>query len=211
MNDDQDAHSSAERTRIGELLATHGADVARWPADRRPAPAQLEHLLARDAALAEAFAREHALDAVLQAADVAGADDLRTHRLQQRILASLPPQAAGLGHDHDHGAGRAHVVAADQGRTARPAFAAHDAPTAARRARAAFGPALAALVPLLLGFGAGMSGIDAGSTAGSPSGGPSASEQAALAGAETGYADEATMAPFLVAANIDAMALEWQP
>ena len=209
MNDEQDSDGRVDRARIGELLATYGADLARWPADHRPAPAQLEHLLAGDAALAAAFAHEHALDDALQAADVAGADDLRTHRLQQRILASLQPQSAHLDHDRDHGVGQAHVVAADQGRTA-PA-AARVAPTAPRRARAALGPALAALVPLLLGFGAGMSGVDAGSMADGLPGSQAASEQAALAGAETGYADEATMAPFLVAANVDAMALEWQP
>jgi hypothetical protein len=200
MNDGQDADSHVERTRIGELLATHGADVARWPADRRPAPGQLEQLLARDVALAEEFARERALDDALQGIDVAAADDLRTHRLQQRILASLPAGQAAPIRD----------AATAQGDAAAAARTAHASAPAPRRARAAVGSALAALVPLLLGFGAGVSGVDMLRVVTPPA--PSAHEQAAtLASTETRYADEATMAPFLVAANVDAMTLEWQP
>ncbi len=200
-------------------MARYGADIARWPAERRPDPARLTELLGRDAALADAFAQEQRLDAALAGIDPPAVDDLRMHRLQQRILAALPPQVPTL--RPEDAAYRPHV-AADTGtaplhRDPVAAGTVHaqvvtalalPAPRALRLRRR-FGPALAALVPLVLGFGAGLSGsTDLALMARDAYG----TQQPAQVGAtEADYADETTMAPFLLASAADTMTLEWQP
>lgn len=187
-----------EQARITALLDAYGADLARWPAAQRPTPAALTEVLGRNAALAAAFADAAALDAALGAIDAPAADDLHAQRLQQRILAALPPQSRA--NPESPSAAAAHASPSPHGKRTRvPAWLGQ---TLARRA-------LAALVPLAIGFGAGVSGgsyVDEPASTVMSAGAATASST--RASTDTQYADETTMAPFLLAANVETLAEE---
>jgi len=78
-----------DRTRVQEIIAAYGADVARWPADEREAA---QALMARDAELRADFDRASALDSdILAWAKVAvSADDVAATAAADRALAALP-------------------------------------------------------------------------------------------------------------------------
>jgi hypothetical protein len=79
------------------LLLAHGADPARWPADRR---AGAEALLARDAAARALLAEAKRLDAAIAAAARVPAGD---GALASRILAALEQEPRG---EREFGLGR---------------------------------------------------------------------------------------------------------
>ena len=190
-------------TRLQQLLASYGADPTRWPAAERPSAQQLDSALAKNHVLATAFADALVVDAALLAADridpAADVDELRTQRLLQslrRRLGELPQtDAAHRVQPRPDGATGAHMMAPDQQRKV------HAADNRAQP-RSTFALAWVAMLPLLLGFLAGSTGgINA----------TAALFETALAqttdgdagGLDVRYADEATMAPFIVAAEFD--------
>lgn len=181
-----------EHARLMALVEAHGANLARWPAAERPADAALTDALGRDPVLAAAFDDARALDQALGDADLPVTDDLHAHRLQQRILAALPAQQP---------AGTALAADDDAGATGAPQ---------ARRTRLPgwLRPALAALVPLAIGFSAGVSlgGGDTGESVATPS--DMTAGIATPVNTDTQYADETTLAPFLLAANVETMTEE---
>ena len=191
-------------TRIQQLLASYGADPTRWPAAERPSDQQLDSALAQNHVLAAALADAQVVDAALLAADrvdnsAADVDELHTQRLLRSLLGRLGefPQAdaAHASQARTDGATGAQWLAPDLPRTVH---------ARANRAqpRSTFTLAWVAMLPLLIGF-------VVGSTGGVNT--TSALFEAALeqttddeaGGVDVRYADEATMAPFIVAAEFD--------
>lgn len=187
---------TGEHARLMALLDAYGTNLAHWPEAERPAEAALTAALGRDPALAAAFADARALDAALGDIDLPAADDLHAHRLQQRILAALPLQAGGE---------QSVPSTTESLRTATPT---------GRRTRMPgwLRPALAAMVPLVIGFGAGVSGsgsyLDVTAAPLAVAANGTATPINAPASPDTQYADETTMAPFLLAANVETMTEE---
>ena len=178
--------------RIHQLLSSYGADSTRWPEPEHITAQQLSELLAHNTELAAAFADATALDAALDTVDRAQdvVDDLRTQRLFQSLqthIQSLPQVT--------------HTDAAEQ--LAVPSEHPANATVLPRavgvRKPRSYALAWAAMLPLVFGFLAGMTSEFSETqsllerTLLQTQSDPSSS-------VDTSYADEAMMAPFVVAA-----------
>ena len=179
--------------RSQQLISSYGADPARWPEAERVTAEQLMAALAHDAELAAVFADATAVDIALSTVDRDGAavDALRTERLLRAVQArvqALPQLTQFVQHEPDEA-----PAPADKAQAALSV-------AATLRKQRSFPLAWAAMLPLLFGFLAGaMSGA----------GGTHELLQTTLAqsvggefdSVDASYADEAMMAPFVVAAE----------
>lgn len=134
--------------RVQAIIASYGADDARWPAQERAAALVA---VGHDAALMQSLVAARALDAALELADSAALADADAAAPEDTDRAALDDVAAA----RLARAIVAAVAAADAAHLPPPA------PRADSRARAAslLRPALAAAATLLLGFSLGFSGM----------------------------------------------------